>query len=143
VLAGITVALRDVTRTRRLEGFKGDLVATTAHELRTPLTSLHMAVQLCLEEVPGPLTDHQRKMLAAAREDSERLQAVVEELLELARLESGSAPLSRTPMDVAETPWPDTEQRRAERETSSPCFRTTPRRPSSPMHRACVECSTT
>jgi signal transduction histidine kinase len=35
-LAGVSVALRDVTRSRRIEGFKGDLVAAAAHELRTP-----------------------------------------------------------------------------------------------------------
>lgn len=102
VLAGVTVALRDVTRSRRIEGFKGDLVAAAAHELRTPLTSLHMAVHLCLERAAGPLTDRQEDLLAAARQDCERLQSVVEELLEMARLESGAARLVRAAGNVGE-----------------------------------------
>ncbi len=102
VLSGVTVALRDVTRSRRIEGFKGDLVAAAAHELRTPLTSLHMAVHLCLEGAAGPLTDRQQDLLTAAREDCERLQSVIEELLEMARLESGAAQLERGVVNVGE-----------------------------------------
>ena len=101
-LSGVTVAMRDVTRSRRIEGFKGDLVAAAAHELRTPLTSLHMAVHLCLEQAAGPLTDRQQDLLATARQDCERLQGVVEELLEMARLESGLARLSRSTVNVGE-----------------------------------------
>lgn len=102
LISGVTVALRDVTRSRRIEGFKGDLVAAAAHELRTPLTSLHMAVHLCLEHAAGPLTDRQQDLLAAARVDCERLQTVVEELLEMARLESGAAHLTRAEVNVNE-----------------------------------------
>ena len=101
-LAGVTVAMRDVTRSRRIEGFKGDLVAAAAHELGTPLTSLHMAVHLCLEQAAGPLTDRQQDLLATARQDCERLQGVVEELLEMARLESGTTRLARGTLNVAE-----------------------------------------
>ena len=101
-LTGVTVALRDVTVSRRIEGFKGDLVAAAAHELGTPLTSLHMAVHLCLEQAAGPLTDRQQDLLVTARQDCERLQAVVEELLEMARLESGTTRLSRTSLNVGE-----------------------------------------
>lgn len=101
-LSGVTVAMRDVSRSHRIEGFKGDLVAAAAHELRTPLTSLHMAVHLCLEHAAGPLTDRQQNLLATARQDCERLQSVVEELLEMARLESGMARLSRSAVNVGE-----------------------------------------
>src|SRR5205823_13408714 len=53
-LAGATVILQDVTRLRRFDELKNDLVATVAHEFRTPLTSLRMAIHLCLEERAGP-----------------------------------------------------------------------------------------
>lgn len=99
---GVTIVLRDVTRLRLIEGFRGDLVATAAHELRTPLTSLHMAVHLCLELAAGPLTEHQIDLLTAARQDCERLQNVVEELLEMARLESGSIQLQMVACIVAD-----------------------------------------
>jgi signal transduction histidine kinase len=99
-LAGVTLALRDVSQARRLEGFRGDLVSAAAHELRTPLTSLHMAVHLCLEEAAGPLDERQKDLLTAARSDCERLQSVVDELLDLARAEAGSIRLELRPRVV-------------------------------------------
>ena len=92
-LDGISVALRDVSRARRAADFRGDLVAAAAHELRTPLTSLHMAVHLCLELVPGPLNERQLDLLDTARQDCERLEGLVDELLNLARLEAGAVRL--------------------------------------------------
>src|SRR5205085_12672849 len=53
-VVGVTVVLQDVTRLRRFDELKNDLVATVAHEFRTPLTSLHMAIHLCVEERAGP-----------------------------------------------------------------------------------------
>lgn len=103
-LSAITIALRDVTRARRIEAFSGDLVAAAAHELRTPLTSLHMAVHLCLEQAAGPLNAKQEDLLNAARQDCERLQAVIEELLEMARLQGGATRLTRSLVNWFATP---------------------------------------
>ena len=94
-VSGATVILQDVTRLHRFDQLKNDLVATVAHEFRTPLTSLHMAIHLCLEEAAGPLTDRQADLLHAAREDCERLQRIVDELLDLAKLQGGRLPLHR------------------------------------------------
>ena len=89
VVVGATVILQDVTRLRRFEELKNDLVATVAHEFRTPLTSLRMAVHLCTEQAAGPLTDKQAELLHAARDDCDRLQGMVDDLLDLSRIESG------------------------------------------------------
>jgi two-component system, NtrC family, sensor histidine kinase KinB len=86
---GITVVLQDVTRLRRFDELKTDLVATVAHEFRTPLTSLRMAVHLCAEAVVGPLTAKQADLLFAARDDCERLQGIVDDLLDLSRVQAG------------------------------------------------------
>ena len=85
VIVGATVLLQDVTRLRRFEELKNDVVATVAHEFRTPLTSLRMAVHLCTEQVAGPLTDKQAELLYAAREDCDRLQAMVDDLLDMSQ----------------------------------------------------------
>jgi two-component system, NtrC family, sensor histidine kinase KinB len=85
----IVISLQDVTRLRRFEDMKGDLVATVAHELRTPLTSLRMALHLCLEGSAGPLTGPQRELLSAGRADGERIQALADDLLDLSRLQAG------------------------------------------------------
>jgi two-component system, NtrC family, sensor histidine kinase KinB len=100
VIVGATVILQDVTRLRRFEELKNDLVATVAHEFRTPFTSLRMAVHLCTEQVAGPLTEKQADLLYAAREDCDRLQAMVDDLLDLSRIESGRVELYPLPIKV-------------------------------------------
>lgn len=86
---GAAVLLQDVTRLRLLDQMKSNLVATASHELKTPLTSVRLAVHLLLEESTGPLTPKQTELLLDARENSERLLAMVNNLLDLARLEQG------------------------------------------------------
>jgi signal transduction histidine kinase len=93
-LIGATVILQEVTRLRRFDELKNNLVATVAHEFRTPLTSLRMAIHLCLEQAVGPVTEKQADLLHAAREDCERLQAMVDDLLDLSRMEAGRIELN-------------------------------------------------
>src|SRR6185295_10423507 len=88
-LIGATVILQEVTRLRRFDELKNNLVATVAHEFRTPLTSLRMAIHLLTEGLAGPVTEKQADLLHAAREDCERLQSFVDELLDLSRIQSG------------------------------------------------------
>jgi signal transduction histidine kinase len=101
VVVGATTILQDVSRLRRFEELKNDLVATVAHEFRTPLTSLRMAVHLCTEQVAGPLTDKQAELLYAAREDCDRLQGMVDDFLDLSRIESGRVDLHPSPVEVS------------------------------------------
>jgi len=96
-LRGAAVILQDVTRLQRFDELTNNLVATVAHELRTPLTSLRMAIHLCLEQAAGPITAKQADLLFAAREDCERLQTMVDDLLDLSRLQSG-----REQLDLAD-----------------------------------------
>lgn len=98
---GATAVLQDVTRFKRFDELKDDMVSTVAHEFRTPLTSIRMAVHLCLEEVVGPLAPKQADLLAAAREDCERLQTLVDDLLDLSRLQSGATPMSPEPVPAS------------------------------------------
>ena len=90
---GAAVILQDVTRLRLLDEVKTNLVSTVSHELRTPLTSVRMGLHLLLEERIGPLNGKQTELLLAAREDSERLLRMINDLLDLAKLESGKAVL--------------------------------------------------
>jgi signal transduction histidine kinase len=84
---GAAVVLNDITRFRLLDQFKSDLVATVSHELKTPLTSVRLAVHVLLEEAVGPLTPKQTELLVDARDNAERLLALIEQLLALARLQ--------------------------------------------------------
>ena len=98
VVSGVAVVLQDVTRLMRVDELKNDLVATVAHEFRTPLTSLRMAIHLCVEEAAGPVTEKQADLLLAARQDCERLQGIVDDLLDLSRIQSGRVELLRRPV---------------------------------------------
>jgi signal transduction histidine kinase len=86
---GAAVVLQDVTRFRLLDEVKTNLVSTVSHELKTPLTSVRMGLYLLLEEKIGSLNPKQTELLLAARDDSERLLRMINDLLDLARLESG------------------------------------------------------
>jgi len=92
---GAAVILQDVTRLRLLDEVKSNLVSTVSHELKTPLTSVRMGLYLLLEERIGPLNSKQTELLMAAREDSERLLGMINDLLDLAKLESGKVTLNR------------------------------------------------
>jgi signal transduction histidine kinase len=98
---GAAVLLQDVTRFRLLDQVKGNLVATVSHELKTPLTSIRLAVHLLLEEAVGPLEPKQVELLLDARDNAERLLAMVNNLLDLGRLERGHGPLERRPISPA------------------------------------------
>jgi two-component system, NtrC family, sensor histidine kinase KinB len=98
---GAAVILQDVTKFRLLDDVKGNLVSTVSHELKTPLTSLRMAVYLLLEQNFGPITPRQRELLETARDDAERLLRILNDLLDLSRLESGRSTLKRGPVAIA------------------------------------------
>jgi two-component system, NtrC family, sensor histidine kinase KinB len=92
-LLGVTLVLADVTNLRRLDEMKSGLLSVVSHELKTPLTSIRMASHLLLEERVGPLNAKQTELLMAAREDADRLQKIIEDLLDMGRLESGRVKL--------------------------------------------------
>jgi two-component system, NtrC family, sensor histidine kinase KinB len=102
--------LGDVTNLRRLDEMKSELLSVVSHELKTPLTSIRMASHLLLEERVGPLNNKQTELLMAAREDADRLQTIIEDLLDIGRLESGRVKLDFKPtspgqlIDQAVTP---------------------------------------
>ncbi len=88
---GTALIFRDVTQLREQLELKRSVIATVSHQLRTPLTSLRMSVHLLLEERIGHLNEQQGDLLLAARDESERLARMLDDLLELNRIESGKA----------------------------------------------------
>lgn len=86
---GVILILEDLTLQRQQEELKKSIIATVSHQLKTPLTSIRMAIYLLLEEKVGDLTAKQAELLVAAREEGERLYAMVEQLLQISRIESG------------------------------------------------------
>jgi two-component system, NtrC family, sensor histidine kinase KinB len=101
-LIGAAVALADVTKFHLLDRLKSDMVATVSHELKTPLTSVQMAIHLLLEEVIGPLNHKQVELLLAARQDAERILTMINDLLDLTRIEQGRVRLDLEPLPAVE-----------------------------------------
>jgi signal transduction histidine kinase/HAMP domain-containing protein len=100
--AGVVLILQDVTQQRRLDEKKSGVISTVSHQLRTPLTSIRMAIHLLLEEKVGGLAPKQADLLAAAGEDADRLARIVDELLDIGRIESGKARLDFNPVPPAD-----------------------------------------
>jgi two-component system, NtrC family, sensor histidine kinase KinB len=101
-LVGVTLMLTDVTRWRHLDEVKTGLISTVSHELKTPLTSIRLAIHVLLQEKLGPLSPQQMELLVTAREDSDRLYRVIEDLLDISRIESGQAEIKLQTVNVDE-----------------------------------------
>jgi signal transduction histidine kinase len=97
-LIGVTLILSDVTRLRQLDEVKSGLISTVSHELKTPLTSIRLAAHVLLNEKLGPLTPKQAELVMAAREDSERLYRIIENLLDIHKLELGQPTVELVPV---------------------------------------------
>ncbi len=96
---GVVMILRDVTRLRQLEDVRKEFVANVSHELRTPLSIFQGYTETLIDNPDMPPEDA-RPMLDIMRKHSRRLNALVEDLLILARLESRDEKLHLAPLDV-------------------------------------------
>ena len=90
-LLGAVTILEDITHLREIDRLKSEFIATASHELRTPLTSVQMGVHLLLEGALGELTDQQNEVLQACRQDCERLDKRMRDLLDLSKIEAGES----------------------------------------------------
>jgi two-component system sensor histidine kinase ResE len=98
--AGTVVTLRDVTDQRRLERARRDLVANVSHELKTPIAALKGFLELLEDERMD--AGHRRAFLGSMTQETARLERLVEEQLQLARLDAGALPLERERIDLAD-----------------------------------------
>jgi PAS domain S-box-containing protein len=87
-------------RLRELDRIKDDLVATVSHELRTPLASILGYLELLKDEEAVPLTSQQGKCVDAMDRNSNRLLALVDNLLTVSTIDAGTLPSSSSPVDL-------------------------------------------
>ncbi|MGJ5828947.1 ATP-binding protein [Streptomyces ossamyceticus] len=91
---------RLVEKLRALDQAKSDFLSTVSHELRTPLTSIVGYIELLKDEETGPLTPPQLRMLDVVDRNANRLRALIEDLLTLSRIESGTFGSMKKPVDL-------------------------------------------
>ncbi len=92
-LVGVVVSLRDITKVKESDRRKEEFVSVVSHELRTPLTSVTGALDIVLKEYVGEVSAKQRRYLQMARDSCARLNVIVDDLLDVARSESGGMPM--------------------------------------------------
>lgn len=97
---GVLAMVRDLTRLRQLETIRTDFVANVSHELRTPLTSIKGFIETLLD---GGIDSREttKRFLTIMYQETERLNRLIADLLDLSRLESGQAELNRTKVFLA------------------------------------------
>lgn len=99
-MGGAVLALFDLTGIRKLETVRRDFVANVSHELRTPLTVIVGFAETLAED--DPPADLRRQFATTIRTHTERMQRIVDDLLDLSRLESGSWEADVSPLEFRE-----------------------------------------
>jgi PAS domain S-box-containing protein len=100
-VTGAVVVFRDVTQRREVDRMKSEFVSMVSHELRTPLTSIRGALGLLSGGALGPLAPNASRMIDIALESSERLTRLINDILDIERIEAGvvSMKLAFDPID--------------------------------------------
>ncbi len=88
----------DITELKRIDRLKTEFVSTVSHELRTPLTSIRGSLGLLSGGVAGPLPDAAMKLIGIAKSNCERLIRLINDILDIEKIESGKMQLDLQPM---------------------------------------------
>jgi PAS domain S-box-containing protein len=92
--------VRDVTERSRIEKMKEQFVATLSHELRTPLTSIAGSLGLLVGGAAGELPPRALKLVQIAHSNSERLVRLINDILDIEKIESGKVALNVQPVQL-------------------------------------------
>lgn len=98
---GVVSVFRDITREVEAERAKNEFVSTVSHELRTPMTSIKGYVDLLLMGAVGSLEPQQENFLQKVQSNADRLTKLVNDLLDISRIETGRFELEREPLPMA------------------------------------------
>jgi signal transduction histidine kinase/GAF domain-containing protein len=99
---GALLVFRDITREVEADRLKTEFIGTVSHELRTPMTSIKGFTQLLVMGSLGPVNETQREFLNIIQTNSERMIAIINDLLDITKIETGSVELDMRPLHVAE-----------------------------------------
>ncbi|MGE5674396.1 MAG: response regulator [Mycobacterium leprae] len=93
---------RDITKETEVDRMKSEFIATVSHELRTPMTSIKGALGLILGGVAGTLPDEARDLLAIAQNNTDRLIRLINDILDISRIEAGKMEIKKNPLSMAD-----------------------------------------
>ena len=95
------ITVRDVTQRKRSEQMKTEFISTVSHELRTPLTSIGGALSLLVGGAAGVIPAEADRLIRIAKNNSDRLIRLINDILDLERVESGKLNIRRDPVQLA------------------------------------------
>ncbi|MBK8984848.1 MAG: GAF domain-containing protein [Chloroflexi bacterium] len=97
---GTVSIFRDITKEVEVDKLKSEFVSTVSHELRTPMTSIKGYADLMLMGAAGPMTPPQQRYLKVIKNNADRLHMLVNDLLNISRIETGKTTLDLRPLDI-------------------------------------------
>ncbi|MFP5277636.1 MAG: PAS domain S-box protein [Acidobacteriota bacterium] len=100
--AGSVLSFRDISQRSALDRMKDEFISTVSHELRTPLTSIRGALGLLSSGILGQLNEKGTNLLRIALSNSDRLVRLINDILDLERIQSGREPLTFRPVRIAD-----------------------------------------
>jgi len=99
-ITGSVLMFYDITKEKEVDRLKTEFISITSHELRTPLATIKNTITLLLNKATGPINDNQRKFIDMAKRNIDRLAALINNLLDLSKIESGKMELTRSEVDI-------------------------------------------
>lgn len=99
---GTVSIFRDITKEVEVDNLKSEFVSTVSHELRTPMTSIKGYADLMLMGATGSMSDSQQRYLQVIKNNADRLHMLVNDLLDISRIETNKTVLDLRPLDVAQ-----------------------------------------
>jgi len=100
VITGFLAIGKDITERTRIERMKREFISTVSHELRTPLTSIRGALGLIAGDAAGAIPDQMGSLVDIAYKNSDRLTRLVNDLLDMEKMESGKLDISLGPVEL-------------------------------------------
>ena len=101
-IGGAVITFRDVTERRAVDRMKDEFVSVVSHELRTPLTAIRGSLGLLAAGKAGEVPERGRRMLDIAVQNTDRLIRLINDILDLERIESGMVAMELSPVDAAD-----------------------------------------
>ncbi|MBI5555344.1 MAG: PAS domain-containing protein [Elusimicrobia bacterium] len=99
-IIGLAVTIRDITRQKEAERLKTEFISMVSHELRTPITCIRESISQVMEGIKGEINPGQKEFLGIATEEIDRLTRIINDLLDVSKIEAGKITLNKTENDI-------------------------------------------
>ena len=102
-IIGAIGLFRDITKEKEVDRMKTDFISTVSHEIRTPLTTIREGISQALDGILGETTQKQKEVFSIVLEDSDRLKRIIDNLLDISKIEAGMVELKKEFVDLGGT----------------------------------------